>query len=625
MSISANYPTVAPSLNLDFANSQQLDPRITFSRPTTAAYYDANTTALAEQNLFKYSQDFTQSSAWTLTAVTDSITGTAPDGTSTANSIVETATTNNHFIGVVNFLVSVTAGLPYTFSIYLKKGVGVTAPQYVQINAFSAAFNCGVVVDLNAGTIYSAVNSTLSVVSAFSTVSAGNGWYRVIFTATAVTNSTAQNIGTICFINNTPSLAAGNALPSYLGIITSDVQAWGFQIEQRSSVTAYNATTTTAITNYIPVLLSAPANQARFDHNPVTRESLGLLIEQQSTNLFLNSSDLSNSYWIKYTGSGCIIADYGIAPDGTLTADQFSLVTGASSNQGFYVGISGTTVQSYTQSIYVKPLDSQMYFALLGLDGLSTSYNLSTLAVTSGEGGTSTGTITQVGNGWYRLTRTATSAGGLQYPAFLAIPSYPRIGGSAAWTPTLPSRTLVWGQQFEATAFPTSYIPTVASQVIRSADNASMTGTNFSSWYNQSGGSFYMSGKYSGSTATYFGMLQVVGSSSLSLYATNTNKAEWGQLNSADITSSGVMGSSRFQVAMTAINNGNTVTGNLTLALNGSTSTSGTGGYSAPNSATTLNIGFSTLGYASINGTINKISYYPTILSSTNLIALTGS
>jgi hypothetical protein len=48
-----------------------------------------------------------------------------------------------------------------------------------------------------------------------------------------------------------------------------------------------------------------------------------------------------------------------------------------------------------------------------------------------------------------------------------------------------------WGAQVEAGAFATSYIPTVASQVTRSADSAVMTGTNFSSWYNASEGTFY--------------------------------------------------------------------------------------------------------------------------------------
>jgi hypothetical protein len=46
----------------------------------------------------------------------------------------------------------------------------------------------------------------------------------------------------------------------------------------------------------------------------------------------------------------------------------------------------------------------------------------------------------------------------------------------------------LYGAQVEAGAFATSYIPTVASTVTRAADIASMTGTNFSSWYNQSEG-----------------------------------------------------------------------------------------------------------------------------------------
>jgi hypothetical protein len=47
-----------------------------------------------------------------------------------------------------------------------------------------------------------------------------------------------------------------------------------------------------------------------------------------------------------------------------------------------------------------------------------------------------------------------------------------------------------WGAQIETGAFATSYIPTVASQVTRNADVVTMTGTNFSDWYNASEGTF---------------------------------------------------------------------------------------------------------------------------------------
>jgi hypothetical protein len=51
----------------------------------------------------------------------------------------------------------------------------------------------------------------------------------------------------------------------------------------------------------------------------------------------------------------------------------------------------------------------------------------------------------------------------------------------------------IWGIQYELGAFPTSYIPTTSATVTRAADNASMVGSNFSSWYNQSEGTFVTS------------------------------------------------------------------------------------------------------------------------------------
>jgi hypothetical protein len=74
----------------------------------------------------------------------------------------------------------------------------------------------------------------------------------------------------------------------------------------------------------------------------------------------------------------------------------------------------------------------------------------------------------------------------------------------------MPAGTLdVAFAQHEIGAFATSYIPTVASQVTRSADVATMTGTNFSSWYNATEGTFVATSNYGG----------VVASSICNLYA----------------------------------------------------------------------------------------------------------
>jgi hypothetical protein len=67
------------------------------------------------------------------------------------------------------------------------------------------------------------------------------------------------------------------------------------------------------------------------------------------------------------------------------------------------------------------------------------------------------------------------------------------------FTPTAGSLILtvtgsVTQAQLEAGSFPTSYIPTVAASVVRSADICSITGSDFTSFYNQSEGTIVGSG-----------------------------------------------------------------------------------------------------------------------------------
>jgi len=73
-------------------------------------------------------------------------------------------------------------------------------------------------------------------------------------------------------------------------------------------------------------------------------------------------------------------------------------------------------------------------------------------------------------------TGTLVSAGA--YPARAALTFTPTAG-----TLTLTPTGSVTNVQLELGSFPTSYIPTTTAAVPRAADAASMTGTNFSSWY----------------------------------------------------------------------------------------------------------------------------------------------
>jgi len=92
----------------------------------------------------------------------------------------------------------------------------------------------------------------------------------------------------------------------------------------------------------------------------------------------------------------------------------------------------------------------------------------------------------------------------------------------------------LWGAQFETGSYPTSYIPSAGSQgirwadqsssieVTRVADEASITGTNFSSWYNQNEGSLML--QFSGQTytsANYKRLVSITDAESNSMSAGN--------------------------------------------------------------------------------------------------------
>ena len=111
-------------------------------------------------------------------------------------------------------------------------------------------------------------------------------------------------------------------------------------------------------------------------------------------------------------------------------------------------------------------------------------FNLSTGAVVSSPAGV-TSTITSYGNGWYRITSTATAGiTGLAY-----VVNGPSTNGTTiSYQGVSGSGILVYGCAAEAGAYATSYIPTLGASVTRGADAASKTG--ISSLIGQTEGAF---------------------------------------------------------------------------------------------------------------------------------------
>jgi hypothetical protein len=482
MTVKNLYPNIEPSLSLDFANTKALDPRITFARASTARFYDGKTVAKAEENLIAGSQAFTTTAdSWPSSGQVGVLSltnnsSTAPDGTSTAATVVEDTSTGIHVISRASAVSGVV-----TLSVFAKLGAGT---RFLTIGLNNSLANHGsATFDLSTGTnTQTQANGTYSGASATITAVA-QGFYRCSFTVTTDT-ATVLRIG----LNDTGTPTTGGRAfgVGYTGDGTSSLIIWGAQLEQRSAVTAYTPTTTQPITNYVPVLQSAANNVARFDHNPVTGESLGLLMEEQRTNLVTRSEEFDDAAWTKTDSS--ITANTIVAPDGALTGDKFISASGATGLLEQTQTGSGLT--TYTFSIYLKKgEDTSTFLVLRGAsfaNRVQVNVNLSTGTLSSivsvGTFTSAVANIISVGNGWYRVSLTGTTGSGEATIRGRVTSVSSGDGFSGIY---------IWGAQLEAGAFPTSYIPTVASAVTRSADAASMTGANFSSWYRADEGTLY--------------------------------------------------------------------------------------------------------------------------------------
>ena len=272
-----------------------------------------------------------------------------------------------------------------------------------------------------------------------------------------------------------------------------------------SRVTFTRTGNTATVTNSSGFVVPINADLPRFDFDAVALTCKGLLIEESRTNLCLYSENLSLG-WTKTRSTSS--ADAAIAPSNTLTADK--LIEDSTAGQSHFalsssiVSVSGT----YTATVYLKAAEDS--YAFLGMSDLTTGgaerrINLSTGVVDAtnvgavGSWTSISGSSTNAGNGWWRMTVTATQGAGTS----IAMQIY--IGNSAGarvFSGNGVNGIFVWGAQVELASFGTSYIPTVASQVTRTADVASMTGSNFSSWYNASEGAFVSSSVLSRQSST---------------------------------------------------------------------------------------------------------------------------
>lgn len=254
-----------------------------------------------------------------------------------------------------------------------------------------------------------------------------------------------------------------------------------------SRVTFTRSGNTATVVNSSGLVAAINANLPRFDYDPVALTCKGLLIEESRTNLYIYSQDFNDANWIK--SAATIGNDVVVSPDGTQNADKL-VESATTATHYMYRTMTPVSATAYTFSVYAKAAE-RTTFRLNAGGGFAITGTFNLTAVTATLNAGTSATITPAGNGWYRCTVSGTSSSTTagQCQTILSTGTYAGDGTSGMY---------FWGAQMETGAFATSYIPTVASQVTRSADVATMTGTNFSDWYNASEGTFVTQGVFLG-------------------------------------------------------------------------------------------------------------------------------
>lgn len=389
----------------------------------------------------------------------------------------------------------------------------------------------------------------------------------------------------------------------------------------------FTRSTTGTYTNSAGVISSAAINAPRFDYDPVTLEPKGLLIEEQRTNTIRNN-----------TMQGVVVGTPGTLPTNWQKAENSSLsfaVVGTGTEDGIaYIDIRFSGTSSGTVGSSIQFEQNSQIVAAVGQTWALTSYAKII-------GGSMAG-ISTIRIGWEERSTSFLasnfSTAPLQTGGKLAIGRITHVGtnGNASTTSIKPyiffsptngaaiDITLRIGlPQLELGAFATSVIPTAGAAATRTADLASVTGTNFSSWYNQTEGTIYLEAQCLAAIAaqTY---LAIDNGTSNNLITVRTSPSS-ATFERAQIVDGGVT-----QVTLeaggytaTSINNFGFAykVNDFARSINGSsvlTDTSGT----VP-TVNQLFIG-SERGQYFVNGHICRIVYYPTRLSNEKLRALTS-
>ena len=551
-----------PTLDLNFSSNESLVDSVTgktlvdHTRQSSATYVDGDgVIRTAVTNLFLQSEDF--STTWTKPiSVTITVNQTtAPDGSLTADLIEGTG--NNNF---VNQPISLVSGTTYTISAYIKSA-GLSKDTF----------------RLFGDSIQFSDNFT-----------ATSSWQRFEFTFTATATGTRNG-----FVTRDSS---DNPLGIYI---------WGAQLEQSSTVGQYVKTTT--------AINSAP----RFDHDPTTGESLGLLVEESRQNLLTYSA--CNSNWTT-GGFGTATYDLGLSALGA-----FSGVSVGSLGQVWHTlyrsGINLTASTVYAFTLFYRAGTSGRCRLVFRNNTTATETVINGAAGSLSVNGAFAGAATVLSQYLcsdgltYVVTGTFTPNG-------TSADHWFRIGPDSG---TSGQTVIALGGQLEAGSYPTSYIPTSGSTATRAADVSTSAATFGNSWYEQDEGTVFAETIYNNDTSGATAFFNSASYNNLISLQRDPSLDRW----QADYFSGGSrqallnLQTSTAPTGIAAKTATSYKVDSFNASANGGAIISDASGL-VPVGITRVSLGFENVGGgAYVNGTISRLTYWPTRLSNDTLQTIT--